>query len=295
MVSIKDPPPSLSTFLYYATSCSLGHNKVRRALTALPLAISLWSYLPTFTHSLAHHLASSAIPRVYSLERSLEPSPHYHSLTTVTVTSKGIVSLFFDNIFRLHGILDSVVSDHGTQFTSEFTRALSNLVGTEQKMSTSFHPQTDGQTECINALMEQYLQGYCNYQQDNWTELLTLAEFSYNNTFSTTTGMTPFRAMYGINPHYTINPNPDTKISTPAVIQEYADDLAKLDSCLSSEMTWAQASHSEQEDKHRILALKLEVGDQVWLLRRNLKTTWPSTKLDYKRLGKFKIIKKVSS
>ena len=84
--------------------------------------------------------------------------------------------------------------------------------------------------------MEQYLCGYCNYQQDNWVELLILAEFSYNNTLSTTTGMTPFQAMYGINPRYTINPNPDSKVPMPAVIKEYADNLAELDGCLRSKM-----------------------------------------------------------
>ena len=74
--------------------------------------------------------------------------------TTTDITSKGIARLFFDNIFKLHGIPDSVVSDRGTPFTSEFTHALSNLVGTEQRLSTSFHPQTDGQTERINAIIE---------------------------------------------------------------------------------------------------------------------------------------------
>ena len=162
-------------------------------------------------------------------------------------------------------------------------------------MSPSFHLQTDGQTERINAIVEQYLQGYYNYQQDNWVELLTLAEFYYNNTLSTTTGMTLFRAMYGITLRYTINPNPDTKIPTLATIHEYANTLAKLDRYLRSEMVWAQATYSEQADKHRLPTPKFKVRDKVWLNRRNLKTTRPLTKLDYKWLEKFKIIKKVSS
>ncbi len=60
-------------------------------------------------------------------------------------------------------------------------------------------------------------------------------------------------------------------------------------------MIWAQATYAEQSDKHKIPPPKLEIGDEVWLLRRHIKTTWPSTKLDYKKLGKFKIIQKVSS
>lgn len=77
--------------------------------------------------------------------------------------------------------------------------------------------------------------------------------------------MTQFYTIYSLNHYYTINQNPDPKIKTPTptVIQEYVDHFVKLDSYLHSEMIWAQASHSEQVDKYRILVLKLKVGDQV--------------------------------
>ena len=117
--------------------------------------------------------------------------------THETVTSEGAARLYFDNIFRLHGLPNSLVSDRGTQFTSSFSRSLCKLVGITQNLSTSFYPQTDSQTERVNAILEQYLQGYINYQQDNWTEILTMAEFAYNNTVSATTGITPFFALYG--------------------------------------------------------------------------------------------------
>ena len=106
MVSIKDPPPSLSAFLYYATSCSLGYNKVRRVPTPLPLIVSLWVYLLMFSHSLVHRLAYSAILRVYSLERFLEPSPRCHSLTTITLS---ILDYFADLLF-VFNILNIFVS-----------------------------------------------------------------------------------------------------------------------------------------------------------------------------------------
>ena len=80
------------------------------------------------------------------------------------VNSRGIARLFFDVIFRLHGLPDSIVLDRGTQFTSDFSRALYELLDIKQNLSTSFHPQTDGQTERVNAIVEQYLRGYCNYQ-----------------------------------------------------------------------------------------------------------------------------------
>lgn len=131
----------------------------------------------------------------------LSKMAHYMP-TTTDVNSKEIVKLFFNNVFRLHGLPDSVVSDRGTQFTSKFTRVLCDLAGIQQKTSTGYHIQTDGQKERVNAIVEQYLQGYCNYQQDNSSELLTIVEFTYNNTISSTTGITPFFTMYGDPPKY---------------------------------------------------------------------------------------------
>ena len=129
--------------------------------------------------------------------------------TTEEVTLEQVARLFFDKIFKHHGIPDLLVSDRGTQFTSRFSKALCPLIGIEQKLSTRFHPQTDGQTERINAVLEQYLRGYINYQQRNWVELLTIAEFLYNNTISATTGITPFFALYGQHPRYVIKPRPN--------------------------------------------------------------------------------------
>jgi len=101
--------------------------------------------------------------------------------------------------------------------------------------------------------------------------------------------------MYGDNPRYQLNLNPTAKLPAPCVIKQYADRLSELDFYLRSEMTWSQATYSEQANKSRISSPKLEVGDEVWLLRRNVQTTRPSTKLDFRRLGKFRMLQKVSS
>jgi len=122
-----------------------------------------------------------------------------------------------------------------------------------------------------------------------------MAKFSYNNTISATLHITPFQAMYGDNPRYQILPNSNQKLPAPSVIKEYADRLANLDSYLRSEMLWAQATYAEQANNSRIPTPKLEISDEVWLLCRHVKTNRPSSKLDYKRLGKFPIIQKVSS
>ena len=83
--------------------------------------------------------------------------------TTVDITSKGLAYLYFNHIFYLYGIPDSVISNQRTPFVSEFPKALCSLIGTKQILSTSFYPQTDRQTKCINMLVEQYMRGYYNY------------------------------------------------------------------------------------------------------------------------------------
>jgi len=121
-----------------------------------------------------------------------------------------------------------------------------------------------------------------------------MAEFAYNNTVSSTTGLSPFFANYHYHPRYEIHVKPDSA-PPPEVLVDYSDRLQKLDEHLQSEMAYAQAVQSEQADKHRSAPPNLQVGDYVWLLRRHIQTTRPSSKLDFKRLGKFRISEKISS
>jgi hypothetical protein len=152
--------------------------------------------------------------------------------TTGTVDSEGTAALFRDGVFRLHGLPSDLVSDRGATFTSEFFRSLCRLTGIAQNLSTAFHPQTDGQTEHVNSVLEQYLRGYCNYQQDNWAELLSMAEFSYNNKVSATTGISPFFANYHYHPRYEIRAN--SELPTPTALIDYSDRLTSLEKYLLS-------------------------------------------------------------
>ena len=210
-----------------------------------------------------------------------------------TLDALGFARLFFDHVFKYHGLPSNIISDRGSLFTSRFSQSLASLVNVSQNLSTAFHPQTDGQTERVNAIVEQYIRAYCNYQQDNWSELLTFAEFSYNNTVSATTRVTPFFANYGFHPRYTVNL--DGPAPEDSVLQDYSAQLEKLAEFLKAEMLWAQDMMQEQADKSRLAPPVLQPGTSVWLIRRFISTTRPSNKLDYKRLGPFTIKAKVSS
>ena len=91
-------------------------------------------------------------------------------------------NLILANVMRLHGIPDDIISDRGAAFISHFWKQLFQLLGTTTKLSTAFHPQTDGKTECVNQVLEQYLRGVVRYQQEDWTTFLPLVEFAYYNT-----------------------------------------------------------------------------------------------------------------
>ena len=121
-----------------------------------------------------------------------------HFVATIEVMSaKGLARLFRDNIWKLHGLPESVVLDRGPQFTAELMKELNRMLGIEMRLSTTFHPQTDGQTEWMNQELEQYLRFFVDYRQNDWLEWLASAEFVVNNKVHTAMKISPFIANYG--------------------------------------------------------------------------------------------------
>jgi len=177
--------------------------------------------------------------------------------------------LFMREIFQLHGLPKDIITDRGSIFTSDLWKETTKQLGIEQRLSTAFHPQTDGQTERTNSTLEQYLRAYVNYQQDNWKELLRMAEFAYNNGYQESIKRTPLFANYRVNPEYqTIGHLMAGKITPP-------EDMSLLHDTLQAEMTEAQLRHKEDYDPGRKPDLNLQSGDMVWLLPRNIRTTRP--------------------
>ncbi|KAH9648372.1 Endonuclease [Citrus sinensis] len=108
--------------------------------------------------------------------------------------------LFVKHIVKLWGVPKSIVSDRDPRFTGRFWTELFKMLGTDLKFSTSFHPQTDGQTERINGLLEMYLRHYVSAHQRDWAKLLDIAQFSYNLQRSEATGKSPFEIIMGFQP-----------------------------------------------------------------------------------------------
>ena len=108
--------------------------------------------------------------------------------------------LFFSNVVKHFGLSRDIVSDRDTRFTGKFWVELFKLLSSELKFSTSNHPQTDGQTERINALLEEYLRHYVTTTQKNWVDLMDTAQLCYNLQRSSATGMSPFELAIGVLP-----------------------------------------------------------------------------------------------
>jgi len=121
-----------------------------------------------------------------------------HFVATMEGTSaEGLARLFQDNVWKLHRLLESVVSDRGPQFAVELTKELNRMLGIKTKLSTVFHSQMDGQTEWMNQELEQYLRLFVEHRQKDWPEWLAAAEFVVNNKVHTATKVLPFIANYG--------------------------------------------------------------------------------------------------
>ena len=111
--------------------------------------------------------------------------------------------------------------------------------------TSDYHPEGNRQTERMNQTLEQYLHVYCNYQQDNWSGLLPLAKFAYNNTPSTTTGVSPFFANKGYHLNITVHPERDIASSRA---HDFAVDLNELQSTLKAEISMAQQCYQKSAD-----------------------------------------------
>ncbi len=115
-------------------------------------------------------------------------------------TAVDVANTFFSNLFKHHGMPDSIVSDRNPKFTSKVWTRLMGLCGVKLKMYSSRHPQTDGACEIMSRTVEHYDRCYCNYHQDDWDELLPGAEFAYNTAMIEDLGMTPFEVDLDWNP-----------------------------------------------------------------------------------------------
>lgn len=133
------------------------------------------------------------------MEDRFSKGAHFGALSSHFTAFK-VAHLFLDLLCTHHGFPRSLVSDCDPIFLSHFWRELFKLSGTKLRISTAYHPKMDGQTEVLNRVLEQYLRSFVHEKPSDWTKYLALAEWSYNTSTRSSTGLTPFEVTYGKPP-----------------------------------------------------------------------------------------------
>jgi hypothetical protein len=138
-----------------------------------------------------------------------------------TINSIGVVELYATHVFPHFGIPLKIISDHDPHFDSNFTMNLCHLLGVHQNISTAYHPQTDGQSECTNQSLETYLRLYCDSEQHGWAKLLPLAQYIWNSWPNATTRQVPFNTLLG----YTLLAHQPSRSTQLPSLQEHMDKI----------------------------------------------------------------------
>src|SRR5258708_5864810 len=219
-------------------------------------------------------------------------SKQIHAIPTVTsLDSAGVTQLFLEHVWCHHGLPEEVISNHGPAFMSNFSCELAALLGVKLTPSTSYHPQTDGQMECVNQEIEAYLRVFVSHRQDDWADWLPLAEFAYNNKVHAATRRTPFELDAGQHPHLGVEP---TRTLTVEAADTFARRLDHAQEEAKATLEWAADDMKRYYDWKCQAVPEYKAGDRVWLSLQNYSSDHPMKKLDHKWAGPFLITKVIS-
>lgn len=207
--------------------------------------------------------------------------------TRVTYKAKQMAEIIFEEVYKLHGLPEHIISDRDSLFTSTFWCELHKLLGTELRLSLSYHPQTDGATEQANRTMTQMLRQCVALDQKDLVIKLPAIEYAMDCARSDTTGFSPFFLNYGRMPRPLIW---DSSTEYPGV-KVFAQRMKDAIMSAHDEVIQAQVKQTIQANRHRWKADFVE-GDLVYLSTKNLKLPkHRAQKLTPKYIGPFKISK----
>ena len=189
---------------------------------------------------------------------------------STTIDAPEFADLLLRTVFRHHGLPRSIISDRDARFTGHFLTTLAERLEFRQRLSTAFHPQTDGQTERMNRVVEDMIRHYVGPYHDDWDTKLALAEFAINNSWQASIGDTPFHALYGEHPHTptSLSIRDTVPSRTPATqqwIEQYAERTARARKCILA----AQDRQKAYADRSR-RAVKYSRGQFVWLSAKHV-------------------------
>ena len=215
--------------------------------------------------------------------------------TTEKMSAEGLARLFRDNVWKLHSLPKSIISDRGPQFAAGLMRELNEMLGIKSKLSTVFHPQTDRQTKRINQELEQYLRMFIDHRQEQWSEWLGTAEFAYNNKVHSSTRISPFKANYGQDPRIGFK---ERKKGKYMGAEKFMEKMKEIQEEAKAGLRKAQKDMRKYADRKRSDTEEYKVGDLVMLSTKDLKYQMVgrrTEKLTERFVGPYKIKKIVLS
>jgi transposase InsO family protein len=220
-------------------------------------------------------------------------SKHVHfAPTTKTVNAPQLARIFRKTVYSAgHGIPRVIITDRDERFLSHFWRSFFDMLGTQLKFTTAYHPQTDGQSERTNRILEEYLRHFVSPLQDDWDDYLDMAEFAINDSVQTSTGYSPFYMTFGQNPITAIDLSIAARV--PAAV-DFATEIHDTVEHAKTKLQEASLRQTAYENKSR-RDIVFKIGDKVKLSTTNLRL--PSTmtaKLAPKFIGPYIVDKVIS-
>src|SRR6266480_2122984 len=216
------------------------------------------------------------------------------------MSAEGTANTFIKRFYQYHGLPSAITSDRGSQWVNAFWKRVCQLLKIERRLSTAYHPETDGSTEQKNQVLEAYLSAFIAYTQEDWAEYLPSAELAINNRNAASTSISPFFMMHG----YNVDPiqideeleerDENARLSPIARGERVVMKLTNARDWAEAAIAVAQQTQEQHANRHRQPAAQFKVGDKVWLNLKNVKTDRPSKKLDW-RHAKYTITKVISS
>ena len=211
----------------------------------------------------------------------------YYAPIKITINASGLAEVIIHMVVCHHSFLDSIITDRGSLFTSKFWSLLCYFFGIKRRLSTAFHPQTDGQTKRQNSTIEAYLRVFVNFKQNDWARLLRMAEFAYNNAEIVSTGHTPFELNCGY--HLCVSFEKDTNsCSQSKTADKLLAKLQKLMTVCRENLHHAQELQKWAHNKG-VKPKSYAPGDKVWLNSKYIKTK-QNRKLEAKFFGPFRVL-----
>jgi hypothetical protein len=208
----------------------------------------------------------------------------------ITITAPQVANLFWREVVRHHGVPSSIISDRDPKFTSMFWKELWKLIGTSLNMSTAYHPQSDGQTERVNRVIEEILRSYLKeVGKDDWDQHLTAVEIAINTSKHASTELTPFQLNHGREMQLPLDHA--LKNVATSICPSAADSITNMSNNINlakKNILKAQQRQSNYANQNRRISDDFKVGDRVMLSTENL--NHKSGKFMSKFIGPFTIL-----